>query len=252
MLDMNNIVSNKKIFVIASCLFLILFSCKHNGNVSTISDAIVENQPDFIIENIDISDVDNENDRSTLLRMDSLNHLLGKDIYVTKEDFYKYRETKVTLIGDSIADGAKGSITKYFKNIMIDSVPGREIKKVFEVYNVMEIYKRIGDMVIISLGTNAINGIEVDKLEDVYKRLEGKPMFLLSIVIPYKGQERNRNRDIKRFVETHKGCYLIDYHKVMKNHPEYFNEDKVHPNGAGSEVYAQLLFKSVCDYLKTK
>lgn len=160
------------------------------------------------------------------------------------------RNAKITLIGDSIAEGAKSSLVHRFKNMHIDSLAGREIETAYEVFSRLLNYGKIGDIVIVSLGTNAKDGIRTDKLELIHEKLNGKPMFLLSIVMPYKGQERNRNRDIKKFVKAHSNCYLIDYHKVMKKHPEYFNEDGVHPNGVGSEMYAQIIFDAIARFLK--
>lgn len=226
----------------------IIFACTKEESIiaSVEKETVVEET----VERIDISDIDDKNLKELLLRIDDVNQTLGKDIAITKEEYFKYKDVKIGLIGDSIADCSKSSLIKYFKNIYIDAVPGREISTVVSVFNNMKNYKKLGDIVVVSLGTNALNGITTDLLETVYQNLEGRPMVMLSVVLPYNGQERNRNRDIKKFIESHENCYLVDWNKTVKNHPEYFVEDKIHPNGAGGEVYAQLLFKKIIEVAK--
>lgn len=247
---------NKKIskiiylFLANTLICISIFSCKKNDIVQDNINENIITDKEITVQDIDITDVTNDAEKNHLLRMNDINKMIGRNIYVSKNDYYKYRDAKITLIGDSIAEGAKSSLIRYFKNMHIDSLAGREIETAYEVFSRLLNYGKIGDIVIVSLGTNAKDGIRTDKLEMIYEKLDGKPMFLLSIVMPYKGQERNRNRDIKEFVKSHDNCYLIDYNKVMNNHPEYFNEDGVHPNGLGSEIYAQILFKAAVDFYK--
>lgn len=245
-----SVFKNKYLFILTISISLCIFSCKNNDSInkSIVNESIIINNEN-IVQDMDISDVTSDAEKNHLLRMDDINKLLGHDYFISKKNYYKYRDTKITLIGDSIAEGAKNPLIRYFKNIHIDSLAGREIETAYEVFNRLLNYGKIGDIVIVSLGTNAKDGIRTDKLEMIHEKLNDKPMFLFSIVMPYKGQERNRNRDIEKFVNTHNNCYLIDYHKIMKNHPEYFNEDGVHPNGLGSEIYAHMLFKAIIDLL---
>lgn len=248
----NNIQKVKNMITIVTLILIIGFAfyvSKHAKN----EELVEEKQEEIIeetIERIDISDVEDKNIREMLLRIDDVNQTLGKDIAITKEEFLKYRGTKIGLIGDSIADCSKSSLIKYFSNINIDAVPGREINTVVSVFNNMRKYKKLGDIVVVSLGTNALNGITIDLLEKVYGELEGRPMVMFSVVLPYNGQERNRNRDIKKFLSSHDNCYLVDWNKLVKKHQEYFVEDKIHPNGAGGEVYAQALFKTIIEVVK--
>ena len=214
-----NIIKNIYIFLIIISIGIIISSCKNSVSKNeSIMNESTSIEKEISVVDTDISDI--------------------------------VRDAKITLIGDSIAEGAKSSLIHRFKNMHIDSLAGREIETAYDVFSRLLNYGKIGDIVIVSLGTNAKDVIRTDKLEMIYEKLNGKPMFLLSIVMPYKGQERNRNRDIKKFVKTHNNCYLIDYYKAMKNHPEYFNEDGVHPNGIGSEVYAQIIFDAITRFLK--
>ena len=212
----------------------------------------VETKSNFVPESIDISDVTGSQYRNTLVKIDELNHMIGEEIYVTKEDYFKYNEVKVSLIGDSIAEFSKTYLNRCLRNLVQDSVPGREMQIGIEAFDAMKEIGRIGDIMILSLGNNAMRGIDVDVLEHVYQGIEGRPLIIPTIVMPYAGQERNRNRDLRNFVETHENCYIADWNKVARMGENFINEDGVHPTGEGSAAYAQLMLKTVIDIKKKK
>lgn len=241
-------------------VFLVVcFSCSKNDKVvvsenSEIAESsettIIETAESFVIESIDVSDVSGDQYRNTLLKVDELNHRIGKDIYVTKEDYFEYKDTKVSIIGDSISDMSKTYLNRFFRHLAQDSVPGREMEVGIEAFDAMKEIDRVGDIMILSLGNNAMKGIDVEVLEHVYQGIEGKPLIIPTIVMPYVGQERNRNRDLINFVNTHENCYIADWNKIARMSDTFITEDGVHPTGDGSAAYAQLLFKTMIDILK--
>ena len=173
-----------------------------------------------------------------------------KDIYVSEKDFYKYTTEKVGLIGDSISQSSSDEIKKLFNNINMEAYPGRFIEEGPEVFEIMKEKDEIGDIFIFELGTNSFSGFRTDILEDVYNDLNGKPLIVPTIVYSYKGQERNRNRDIVNFVNTHDNCYLADWNKIVNDNEGLLNVDNIHPNDVGKEIFAQLLFRTVVDIMK--
>lgn len=243
-------------FLIAVC-----FSCSKNEEVisndsvedSELSETTsAETEASFVIESIDLSDVSGDQYRNTLTKVDELNHRIGEDIYVTKEDYFKYKDMKVSIIGDSISDLSKTYLNRFFKNLTQDSVSGREMEVGIEAFDAMKEIDRVGDIMILSLGNNAMKGIDVEVLEHVYQGMEGRPLIIPTIVMPYKGQERNRNRDLINFVNTHDNCYIADWNKIARMSDTFITEDGVHPTGDGSATYAQLLFKKVVEIMESK
>ena len=237
-------------------IMMLCFACSNAKNIEEVSDAtgetelVDETENAFVIESIDLSDVSGDSYRNTLMKVDELNHRIGKDIYVTKEDYFEYKDVKVSIIGDSIAEFSKTHLNRFFKNLVQDSVPGREMEKGVEAFDAMKAINRIGDIVILSLGNNATRGIENEVLEYVYENIEGRPLIIPTIVMPYVGQERNRNRDLINFVNTHENCYIADWNKIARMSDTFITEDGVHPTGDGSAAYAQLMFKTVVDIVK--
>ena len=245
------------VFLIAICLTCAFCGSKNADNVKvenendkTESNSMEENVEEAKIEKIDLSDVEDENLRALLVSVDELNQTLGQDVYVSKEDCIEYKDVKVSLIGDSIAEFSKTHLKKFFKNIWQDSVPGREMVVGIEAYDQMAKIDRVGDIMILSLGNNALRGIELEVLEHVYEGVNGRPLIIPTIVMPYAGQERNRNRELRHFVETHDNCYIADWNKVARMSDKFISEDGVHPTGDGSKAYAQLLYKTVVDIVK--
>lgn len=258
-----------KLFILVlMCIFMAFsFSCanKIENNNGQIGDAMMKNEEKekkddmtaesedaFVPESIDLSDISGDQYRIALINIDGLNHSIGEPIYVTKEDYLKYKDTRVSLIGDSIAEFSKTALNRCFKHLVQDSVPGREMSKGIEAFDAMKELDRIGDIMILSLGNNAMRGIEIEVLEHVYEGIEGRPLIIPTIVMPYAGQERNRNRDLRNFVETHENCYIADWNKIARMSENFITEDGVHPTGEGSTAYAQLMLKTVIDIKKKK
>lgn len=209
-------------------------------------------EEETIEESINLEEITDENTRNALVKIDELNHQLGDVIRVTKADYLEYRDVKVSLVGDSIAEFSKTHLKRNLRNIWQDSVPGREMDKGIEAFDQMKEIGRLGDIMILSLGNNAMKGIDFEVLEHVYNGVEGRPLIIPTIVMPYVGQERNRNRDLKSFVETHDNCYLADWNKIARMSDTFISEDGVHPTGDGSKAYAQLMLKTVIEIMKNK
>ena len=268
MINFKNIKTNIQIIKKSKCRLLLLvymmiamsfFVSCNDSNVNidkqgisddTVDELSSEAEDTFIIESIDLSDVEGDAYKNTLAKIDELNHRLGEDIYVTKEEYFKYKDVSVSLIGDSIAELSKTHLNRCFKSLVQDSVPGREMEKGIEVFDAMKKIDRIGDVMILSLGNNAMKGIDTEVLEYVYQGIEGRPLIIPTIVMPYVGQERNRNRDLRHFVETHENCYIADWNKIARMSDTFITEDGVHPTGDGSAAYAQLLLRTVVDIMK--
>lgn len=242
--------------IMSYVLILSCFSCSNvssdmmNESEGEVEQSVVETEDIFVPESIDLSDVSGDVYRATLAKIDELNHKLGQLVYVTKDEYFKYKDVKVSIIGDSISDLSKTYLNRCFRNLTQDSVSGREMEKGIEAFDAMKELGRVGDIMILSLGNNAMKGIDVEVLEHIYEGIEGRPLIIPTIVMPYVGQERNRNRDLLNFIETHENCYVADWNKVARMDETFIIEDGVHPSGDGCAAYAQLMLKTVIDIVK--
>ena len=183
-------------------------------------------------------------------RIRSVNALIGGDATLTNEEFLEYRNMKISFIGDSVTQGSRGSLSVYFPKAVINAEGNRQLRKALPIFYEMKEKGELGDVVVVALGTNSDNEIRVDVLEEIYENLDGRMMVILTVAIPYVVQEQQRNAAIRKFADTHDNCHLADWYSTMKTHKEYFVGDDTHPQGLGTDVYAQLIFKTAIESLE--
>ncbi|MBR0038608.1 MAG: acyltransferase [Lachnospiraceae bacterium] len=183
-------------------------------------------------------------------RMSKVNALIGGDATLTREEFLKNRNMKISFIGDSVTQGSRGSLSVYFPNAVINAEGNRQLRKALPIFYEMKEKGELGDIVVVALGTNSDKEIRVDVLEEIYENLDDRLMIILTVAIPYVVMERQRNEAIRKFADTHDNCHLADWYSTMKPHKEYFVGDDTHPQGLGTDVYAQLIFKTAIESLE--
>ena len=183
-------------------------------------------------------------------RIRSVNALIGGDAVLTNEEFLEYRNMKITFIGDSVTQCSRGSLSVYFPNAIINAEGNRQLRKALPIFYEMKEKGELGDVVVVALGTNSDNEIRVDVLDEIYENLDGRMMVILTVAIPYVVQEQQRNAAIIKFADTHDNCHLADWYGTMKTHKEYFMGDDTHPHELGTDVYAQLIFKTAIESLE--
>ena len=74
----------------------------------------------------------------------------------------------------------------------------------------------------------------------------GKPVYFVTIRMPYPNQEKNNN-SMMRAAASHNGNVgIIDWYKYSEGHGEYLYDDGIHPNMTGAYAYATMLRQAVC------
>lgn len=183
-------------------------------------------------------------------RINMVNALIGGDAILTRDEFLENRDMKISFIGDSVTQGARGSLSVYFPKAIINAEGNRQLRKALPIFYEMKEKGELGDVVVVALGTNSDKEIRVDVLEEIYDNLDGRMMVILTVAIPYVVQEQQRNEAIRKFADTHDNCHLADWYSTMKTHKEYFMGDDTHIFGLGTDVYAQLIFKTAIESLE--
>ena len=183
-------------------------------------------------------------------RINKVNALIGGDATLTREEFLKNRNMKISFIGDSVTQGSRGSLSVYFPNGVINAEGNRQLGKALPIFYEMKEKGELGDIVVVALGTNSDKEIRVDVLEEIYENLDDRIMIILTVAIPYVVMEQQRNAALRKFADTHDNCHLADWYSTMKPHKEYFIGDDTHPQGLGTDVYAQLIFKTAIESLE--
>lgn len=162
--------------------------------------------------------------------------------------FERYRHLPLSMIGDSVSVIAGYAIDPYLPGLYLDAKSNRQTNEAFTHYQSLVQDKMLGEMLVMALGTNG--DIDEDNLEEVWKALDGKPMLLLTIVLPYAGQEKERNDALRHFAKTHDQVWLVEWNRYAKSHPEFFQEDAIHPSTEGCKAFCQLITAKVMEVLR--
>lgn len=172
----------------------------------------------------------------------------GEAWKIDLKDFERYRHLPLSMIGDSVSVIAGYAIDPYLPGLYLDAKSNRQTNEAFTHYQSLVQDKMLGEMLVMALGTNG--DIDEDNLEEVWKALDGRPMLLLTIVLPYAGQEKERNDALRHFAKTHDQVWLVEWNRYAKSHPEFFQEDAIHPSTEGCKAFCQLITAKVMEVLR--
>lgn len=174
---------------------------------------------------------------------DQLNQI-SPEVDYSFDDFLRYRDIPVTLIGDSIAYIAQPHFSSYLPNIVTSAEKSRLLEEVDQYYFQLKQRGQIGDVLVVSFGSNSVEETD-DGLEKIWQDLADKPMILVDLVMPYPVNEESRNKIIHEFAATHEHVYLASWYDYAKEQPDFFLADFMHPNDLGSRAFIHLITNQV-------
>lgn len=150
----------------------------------------------------------------------------------------------LTMVGDSITEGAKPYLLQVMPNAYIDGKVSRQIFHGADEYAQDISSKHAGDVVIYALGTNGPphDDSVLQHMVDVAK---GKPVYFVTTRVPQPWQDVTNDR-LRKFAQTHPNVGIIDWNGFSKNHSEYLTDDGVHLTPVGGPKYAKMIRLALC------
>ncbi|AWB44044.1 acetyltransferase [Paenibacillus sp. CAA11] len=156
----------------------------------------------------------------------------------------------ITAIGDSVMLDAKSELEKRLPGITVDGMVGRQMSEVAEVVEQLKTDDKLGEMVIIEVGTNgAFTSKQLQKLIDSMSGV--KHIFLVNTRVPRPWQSVV-NETLEKTAAGSERVTLLDWFSASEGKDEYFGKDGVHLGRSGSEAYAHLIAVAIHDQLKIK
>jgi hypothetical protein len=149
---------------------------------------------------------------------------------------------EIIAIGDSVMLGAANVLTE--RGITVDALKSRPFRQALEIGNYLKSVNRLGEIVIIHLGTN--NYVDQKTLDDIMVPLaDVDTVVFLTNHVPSKKWQDPNNVLLRGMPDQYGNVKVLDWHTIAVAHPEYLYGDKIHLNPEGQAVYADLIMQAI-------
>lgn len=156
------------------------------------------------------------------------------------------RNTRVIGVGDSVLLDATREFYNLFPKGYFDGKINRTISKAREVLTHLKNNGKLGNIVILCLSTNG--DYSEKQNTELMKVLGNRKVYWINAAGP---DDPKFNEKFENFAKKYSNIRIVEWDKVAKEHPEYLEPDKIHPNYKGGKVLVQLIFDMICeDYYK--
>ncbi|QDS34128.1 hypothetical protein [Brevibacillus brevis] len=149
----------------------------------------------------------------------------------------------ITVIGDSVIMGVEPYLKEKLPKITVDGKVGRQMSHAMEVVNELEKQGKLGDYIIIELGTNGT--FKQDHLRNLLTSLSDAEKVLVVTTRVPKGWQDTVNSTIKEVVSEFSNEKVVDWYAASEGKGDYFYKDGVHLKPDGSRYYASLLIEGL-------
>ena len=151
----------------------------------------------------------------------------------------------IACIGDSVMLGAGSQLRAQLPNCQIDAEVSRYVNGGADVVQAWVDQGKIGDIVVISLGTNGPiaggNRYEVHTQRLLDALGPQRHIFWVNTYAPHLKWQKTNNDYLQELVKTHPNLTIVDWCSAASQHPEWLVSDGVHPNDEGGKAFAQII-----------
>jgi peptidoglycan/LPS O-acetylase OafA/YrhL len=148
----------------------------------------------------------------------------------------------ILAIGDSVMLGAADILIE--RGITVDALKSRSFRQALEISNYVKSINRLGEFVIVHLGTN--NYVDQETLDEIMVPLADVDLVLfLTAHVPSKPWQDPNNVLVRAMPDKYGNVKVLDWYAYAQKHPEYLYGDKIHLNEEGQRVYADLIMQAV-------
>lgn len=149
----------------------------------------------------------------------------------------------ITAIGDSVILDAAPYLEKLLPGIRIEGKVGRQMVQAQEVVNHLKANGKLGNRVIIELGSNG--PFREEQLRELLTSLKDmKQIILVNVRVPRRWQD-TVNSDLRTVAAEFSNTTLVDWFSASKGKDSFFYKDGVHLNQEGANYYASLICKAI-------
>ncbi len=167
------------------------------------------------------------------------------DAQVPEASLQQVNLNGAVCIGDSVMLGSAKALQQTLPGCYIDAEVSRYVGGGLEAAQAMQAQGRLGNIVVIALGTNGpIAGAERYEVQtrDLLKYLgPDRHIFWVNVYCPELKWQNTNNAYIEKIAAEHGNVTVVDWYSLISRHPEWLVRDGIHPNDEGTVQYAKLI-----------
>ncbi|MBU5266523.1 acyltransferase family protein [Virgibacillus proomii] len=161
----------------------------------------------------------------------------------TSRDLGTQSGEDITVIGDSVILGAAPYLEDMLPGIVIDADVSRQMRHAQEVIDELKAKGKLGDRIIIELGTNG--PFNTEHLSNLLGSLSrAKQIILVNTRVPREWQD-TVNENISEVAKKFSNTTVVDWYSASKGKDHYFYDDGVHLKPKGAKYYASIIVKAL-------
>lgn len=169
------------------------------------------------------------------------------------DEIIKDEEVTTTILGDSVLLGNREYIEEKIPGTSVDAEGYRLLESAPDIIEEYKKEERLGEIVVLSLGTNAVEDPEAS-LERVIKALPEKTKLILVSCYDSRYEQPHRvSKAMKKIDDKYKFVTYMPWEEEAMKHPEYYEgTDGVHFYGIidAYDAYNKLLQKAILEARK--
>ncbi|MFP7696539.1 acyltransferase family protein [Trueperella sp. LYQ143] len=150
----------------------------------------------------------------------------------------------VTIFGDSIAAGAGAELTAQMPGAQVYAQPGMTWAEAYAFIAQHRATAHVGRVVVLEYGTNG----GVPDPNEVRRNIEQlgcrRWVFLVNVGTTSKDVD-SANRTLSDIAAGYANVFVVDWHGLIAEHPEFLKIDTIHPLPEGNVAFAALLRQSI-------
>lgn len=153
-------------------------------------------------------------------------------------------ERTISVIGDSVFLGASPAFQELQEHAVIDAKISRQVYQAMDVAKKLEKKGKLGDTIIISLGTNGnFNPATGQELIDYLG--PDRTIYWINAYGKKLDIQKQVNETIRDLAKRNANVSVISWASEGKDHPDWFYQDGVHLNSKGQTGFARFIQKSI-------
>ena len=160
------------------------------------------------------------------------------------------KKTKITVIGDSVALGARKKLKEIFENSNIDAKGNRSMADGYDLIKNMHNSNILGQYVVIALGTNGCENWK-SIIDEIIA--EFSTSYRLIFVTPYDGywnkswKSYQTAQYLNEIKESDERITIADWAENISSHPDLLGSDKTHIGGnqAAIDLFVETISQAI-------